>query len=188
MSPFQIHTPATAPAESKAVLEGVRKAWGVIPNLHGLLAEAPSALEGHNALFDLFAQTSFNPVEQQVVLLSVSYANSCEYCMAGHTLLAKKVGAGPQLIEALRSGSPIADGKLEALHRFTTQVVESRGHPGDDALEAFLRAGYTQRQVLEVVLGVALKTIANYANEIARTPLDAFHKGHEWKRPARKAA
>jgi hypothetical protein len=41
MSNFTIHTIESAPEDSKAQLEEGFKAFGMIPNLHGTLAESP---------------------------------------------------------------------------------------------------------------------------------------------------
>lgn len=54
----------------------------------------------------------------------------------------------------------------------------------DDAgIDAFLAAGFTRRNVLEVVLGVATKVMSNYTNHLVHTQLDPFMKGNEWTKP-----
>jgi len=93
-----------------------------------------------------------------------------------------------QLAAIVRGGKPIADAKLEALHSFTAKVVRNRGFVPDDGVDAFLAAGYTKRNVLEVVLGVGTKTLSNYTNHIVHTQLDPFMKGAEWSKPASRAA
>jgi alkylhydroperoxidase family enzyme len=103
--------------------------------------------------------------------------------MAGHTTMAKMQKLGDDVIQSLRNGSTITDPKLEALHRFTTLVVRHRGFVSDAEVQAFLDAGYTRRNVLEVVLGVSIKIQSNYVNHLVRTPLDAFMKGNEWTKP-----
>jgi hypothetical protein len=52
----------------------------------------------------------------------------------------------------------------------------------------FLDAGYTQQQILEVILGLAHKVISNYTNHVAKTPVDAVFKKFAWKKPAAEAA
>lgn len=88
----------------------------------------------------------------------------------------------PALVSALREGRQLADLKLEALRRFTTQVVRERGAVTEADVEAFLVVGYLQRNVLEVLLGVAAKILGNYTNHIIRTEYDDFMRGHEWKK------
>jgi alkylhydroperoxidase family enzyme len=183
MNAFDTYTIETAPAQSKALLEGAKAAFGFVPNLQSFMAESPELLAGYSALWDLFAKGTLTPHEQQVVYLTSNFENDCHYCMAGHSTLAKMIKMEPAVIDALRAGTPLPDAKLEALHRFTTIVVRERGFVPDAEVDAFLAAGYTRRNVFEVLLGVATKVMSNYTNHIVHTPYDAFMKGNEWTKP-----
>jgi alkylhydroperoxidase family enzyme len=188
MTTFTTHTIESAPGTSKPMLEAVKKGFGFVPNLQAAMAESPELLAGYSALWDLFAKSTLTPHEQQVVYLSSNFENRCHYCMAGHSTLAKMIRMEPAVIAALRTGEPLPDAKLEALHRFTTLVVRDRGFATDAEVDAFLAAGYTRQNVLEVVLGVATKVMSNYTNHIVHTQLDPFMKGNEWMPPVAKAA
>lgn len=183
-STFTRHTIETAPATSKPVLEAVQKAFSFVPNLQAFMAESPELLAGYSQLWDLFAKSTLTPHEQQVVYLTANFENNCHYCMAGHTTLAKMIEMPAAAIAALRSGDVIPDTRLQALHVFTTAVVRDRGFVSDAGVEAFLAAGFTRRNVLEVVLGVATKVMSNYTNHLVHTQLDPFMKGNEWTKPA----
>ncbi|MGF1553367.1 MAG: carboxymuconolactone decarboxylase family protein [Paracoccaceae bacterium] len=185
---FPLHDLDTAPEAARTVLEAARKSFGTVPNLHRVLAGAPAALEGYATLWGLFDETSFAPAERQVVYLASSYENECRYCMAGHSVLARHAGVPDGAVAAIRDGRPIADPRLEALRAFTAEVVVNRGRVAEAGVEAFLAAGFTRAQVLEVVLGVAVKVISNYANHLAETPLDAFMKDTVWTPPAERVA
>lgn len=186
---FAVHTSQTAPAAAAPVLDNLKKAWGFVPNLHAVMAESPALLAGYNALWDLFTtQSSFTPAEQQVVMMTANGFHGCEYCMSGHTGLAKMQGVPAEVIRALRDQVPIADAKLATLQRFTRSVIENRGWVDPSEVDAFIAGGYTKAQALEVILGVATKVLSNYTNHLADTPLDAFMKGNEWKRPVANAA
>lgn len=182
---FKIHTVETAPEGSKAVLDGYKKKLGFVPNLMGVMASSPAAIEGYVALNQLFDKTSFTPAERQVVLLETSFVNGCGYCMAAHTAIAKMQGVPGAVVGAVRDGEQLPDAKLQALRAFTHSVVETRGYPTAVAQEAFLKAGYGQAQVLEVILGVAMKTLSNYVNHVAQTPLDAAFEPAHWNQPQR---
>lgn len=188
MTEFTVHTDATAPAASKPILDAVKGAFGFIPNLQANMAESPELLAGYSALWDLFSKSTLTPHEQQVVYLTSNFENNCHYCMAGHTTLAKMIKMDEDVVGALRAGTTIADAKLEALHRFTTIVVRERGFASAADVAAFVAAGYTRQNVLEVVLGVATKVMSNYTNHIVHTKLDAFMAGNEWTRPVAVAA
>ena len=183
MTDFTIHTQETAPAESQPLLENAQKAYGMIPGLFGVLAEAPQALEAYQTLGSLFAKTSHRTVEQHVVWLTINFENDCDYCVPAHSGLAKMDGVPDDIIEALRNGTPIADPKLERLRTFTVQVVQKRGWVTDEDVEAFVDAGYTRQQILEVILGMSHKVLSNYTNHVAKTPVDAVFKKFAWKKP-----
>lgn len=180
MTQFPVHTPGTAPAASARQLEQAQKKLGFVPNLYAVLADAPAALESYFSLGAIFDKTSLTPTERQIVLLAVSRTNGCTYCMAAHTVVARMQSVQEAVIEALRSGHPIAEAKLEALRAFTTAVVRKRGELDAEDLESFLGAGYSRAQILEVIVGVAMKTISNYTNHIASTPLDAAFAPAAW--------
>jgi alkylhydroperoxidase family enzyme len=188
MSTFPSYTIDTAPAASKPALEDAKKTFGFVPNLQSHMAESPELLAGYSALWDLFARSTLTPHEQQVVYLTSNFENNCHYCMAGHSALAGMIKMDPAVIAALRDGAPLPDPKLEALHRFTTIVVRERGFASDADVEAFLAAGFTRQNVLEVILGVATKVMSNYTNHVVHTQYDPFMKGNEWTKPVTSAA
>jgi alkylhydroperoxidase family enzyme len=183
MNSFQSYTIATAPAASKSTLEEAKRTSGFVPNLQAHMAKSPERLAGYTALWDLFAKSTLTHHEQQVVYLTSNFENNCHYCMAGHSTLAKMIRMDPAVIAALRAGTASPDSKLEALHRFTTVVVREHGFVPHAEVEAFLAAGYTRHNVLEVILGVATKVMSNYTNHVVHTPYDAFMKGNEWTKP-----
>jgi AhpD family alkylhydroperoxidase len=174
MTTFTAHTLDTAPEGSKAKLAEVQKAWGFLPKLHGNLAESPVALEAYDTLFGLVAKSTLSPIEQQVAYQAINVFHECEYCTAGHTYLSRMVKMDEAAISALRNNTPIADARLQALRVFAESVVRERGFVGDAAVDAFLAAGFTRANVLEVVTIAATKTISNYTNHITHTPNEAF--------------
>ncbi len=183
MYSFNIHTPESAPADAKPVMEQIKKVISFVPNLYGVLAESPAALNGYATLSGLFDKSSFTPVEKQVVLLSVSFENGCDYCMAAHSAIAKMQGASDEVVQALRAGKPVQNQKLEALGQFTRRVVQNRGRLSKQDVQLFLAAGYSKAQLLDVMLGVAMKTLSNYTNHIAETPLDSAFESLRWEHP-----
>src|SRR6185312_10909898 len=162
---FTVHATQTAPAASRPLLEAVGKSLGFVPNLYGVFAESPAALQGALAIFDAFSKSTLSAAEQQLVMLAVSVGNECTYCVAAHSTLAKRFAkVDPALVDAVRGGEPLAERKLDALVTFTRKVVERRGHLGEGDVAAFLAAGYTRAQVMEVLLGVGMKTFNNYVD------------------------
>ncbi len=181
MSEFTIHSTETAPAASRPLLEEARSKFGFVPNLIGLMAEAPATVKAYLALGEALAETSFTPVEQQVIALAVSSENECTYCMAAHSAIARMAGMSEADLEALREGRPMADDRLEVLRRYVTAVIRTRGWPSAEHQATFKTAGYTTAQTLEVLVGVAMKTLSNYVNHLADTPLDSQFAGFAWE-------
>ena len=191
MTIFTSYTLENAPEGSKEKLAQVKAAWGFVPKLHGNLAESPVALEAYDTLFGLVAKSTLRPVEQQVAYQAINVFHECEYCTAGHTYLSRMVKMDEAAIQALRNGKPIPDARLEALRVFAQAVVRERGFVGDATVEAFMAAGFTKANVLEVVTIAATKTISNYTNHITRTEKESFmaDAALEWTAPRnRKAA
>ena len=173
MSQYASHTVASAPEGSKATLEAIEKGLGFIPNLFATMSESPEALNGYVGLEAVLARGSFGAAERQLLLTAISSENGCGYCVAAHSTLASLFHADGQSIASARGEATPADPRLRALTTFARAVVRERGQVGDEALEEFVRAGFTKAQALEVVANVGYKTIANFIAGFAHPPLDA---------------
>ncbi len=174
MSRLVIQTVESAPEEAKERLINARNASGFLPNLLGVLANAPTALETYQVVSAINARNGLSATEREVVQITAATRNGCGFCAAGHTAIArKKLGLPEEVIAALRNTQALRDPKLNALALFTVAVLEQKGRVSDAELSAFLKAGYSQANVLEVVLGVSLATLCNYANNLAQTPINA---------------
>lgn len=157
---------------------------GFVPNMYAKMANAPGVLETYLFGYQRFREASgFTPVEQEVVLLTISRFHGCSYCMAAHSMIADKMSKVPaDVLQALRAGTAIPNPKLAALSEFTSIMVEQRGNPTSAQLSPFKSAGYTDRQVLEIILAIAVKTISNYCNHVFHTEVDAAFDKYKWER------
>lgn len=178
-----IHDETTAPEAARETLRAMREERGFITNLSGAMASAPALLKGYLELSSAFNETSFSVAERQVVLLTASRENLCHYCVAGHSTAAAASDVPQDVVDAIRNDEVIADTKLEALRRLTSAIVESRGWPSADVINQFLSAGYGEQQILEVVLGVGVKTLSNYTNHLADTPVNEEFAKNRWEPP-----
>jgi uncharacterized peroxidase-related enzyme len=180
MSEMKIHDETTAPPAARPLLEQVKRAIGFVPNMLGVLAENPAALEGYLCLSRIFEGAGFSPLERQVVQLTVSIENACHFCVAAHSAATAAESPDVSVIVAIRTNQRIADPRLEALRVFTRRMVQQRGFVSDTDVSVFLNAGWEKAAILGVVLGVALKTMSNYANHVAETPLNPDYKPYAW--------
>lgn len=175
MARLTVHTVETAPEQAKERVEMALKNNGFLPNLIGVLANSPEALAFYQEVGKLNGNTTLTAGEREVVQIIAAKVNECGFCVAGHTKLAtlKKL-LSTQAIEASRAVNPqgFDDAKLSALATFTVAVMANKGAVSDAELQAFFDAGYTQQQSVEVVLGVALATLCNYTNNLAKTDIN----------------
>lgn len=182
MEPFTLHTIETAPEGAQKLLSEVEQQMKFIPNLYAVMANSPQVIRAYSEMGKLFGQTSFNQVEKNIIWLVISRTNGCHYCTAIHSMVAKMYHVPEEIIEAVRTYKPINDRKLQALRQFTVIMVEKRGWASEQEVQDFLSAGYTQAQILELIVGIAQKTISNYVNHIAGTPLDEPVKPFAWQK------
>lgn len=178
---FQIHTKDTAPEASRSTMEGMERTYGFIPNLIGVMAASPAAVQAYAAINKALEQSLLTPVEQQVVTLTVSAANNCVYCVGAHSTVAQMIRMPEDILAALRAQQALPDAKLNALRVLVGSVVQHRGWVPEADLEQFVAAGYSQQHMLDVLTIVALKTFSNYVNHIAHTPLDLRFAVQRWK-------
>jgi alkylhydroperoxidase family enzyme len=178
---FTIHTLESAPEKSIELLEKSKKTNGYVPNLHGVLAESPELLEAYQELHGHFTASSFNKDELTVVWQTINVEHECHYCVPAHTAIAKAMNVDDRITEALRNGTELPTKKLETLRSVTLAMVRKRGNLNKEDLTEFYSVGYGQQQLLEIVLGLAQKTISNYTNHLAHTPMDEAFQKFEWR-------
>ncbi|MFE8035061.1 carboxymuconolactone decarboxylase family protein [Thiohalocapsa marina] len=171
MIELPLHTSATAPAASRALLDAAVQDGGAPSNLMRVLADSPATLFGFQQLHGAFSQSSLSPLEQQVVYLAAAQANACHYCTTqqgpfDHSEAAREAG------DAIVGDRPLRDPRLQALRRFAQALTRDRGWVPEHQVGAFLEAGFERPQILEVICGVSLATLASYTNHLAATPVE----------------
>jgi AhpD family alkylhydroperoxidase len=180
MSIYEIHTVETAPPASKQLLHNLKSTLGMIPNLAASMSESPELLKGFLTIRDIFYRGTFTPAQIQVLALTNAFENGCRYCMALHSAFALKEGVSTASVEALRAGRSPHEPALKALSDFSRELVKRRGHVSDNDLQTLYAAGYSKAQALEVVLGVAVSILPNFAHHITQCPVDGAFRAHVW--------
>lgn len=182
---FKLHSAETAPEASWTLLQEVQKAYGFTPNIYKVFAESPVALSTYIHITNQLSEHgALSPQERQLVMLAVSAINQCAYCVAAHSMMAERTKVAEETIAALRQGEDPSDPKDAALVAFARSLVEHRGWVPKVDQQAFLNAGFTTRHVLDVLSIIALKTLSNFTNHLAETPLDEAFAGHKWEAKA----
>lgn len=175
MARLPILNAQTAPAQAQERVKAAEHANGFLPNLIGVLANSPEALTFYQEVGKINANTTLSAGEREIIQIIAARTNQCGFCVAGHTKLAtlKQLLSEKNIVASRNlNAQAFDDAKLSALAIFTSAVMAQKGAVSDDELQAFLDAGYTKRQSLEVILGVALATLCNYTNNLAQTEIN----------------
>lgn len=172
----------SADERQKPIIQNIIKKNGGLPNMYANMVNSSGLLETYLHGYEIFRKESgFSAVEQEVIFLTISYQNECNYCMAAHSVIADKMSKVPSNItEAIRQGKNIPEPKLQTLSSFTKEMFVTRGRPEKETVEQFLSVGYSEKQILEIILALAVKTLSNYSNHIFGTKVDTMFKEREW--------
>lgn len=171
----RIPTPASidaAPTASQPLLQAVKQQLGSVPNLFRMVANSPAALEGYLGLFGALGKAALPAATGERIALAVAEINRCGYCLAAHTYLGKHVAKLDDAEIAANRNGESHDAKARAAVQFAVSVTQNRGHIRAEDLQAVRSAGYSDAEIIEIVLHVALNTWTNYINEVAQTDID----------------
>lgn len=180
MSDYPVQTIASAPEGAQPMLEQVQKAFGLVPNIAGALANSPELAKAFWGLFQQVHSGSLSEAEIQTLLLTNAVTNASPWPVAFHTVLALKEGLTPADVQSIRAGDLPQDKRLAALSAYARKLIETRGHVDEKTLDDVLEAGFTRAQSLEVLAVIAASSITNYAGIITNPPLDGFLRQHAW--------
>jgi uncharacterized peroxidase-related enzyme len=189
MSRLPLQTVESAPEASRPYLEKALANNGYLPNLVASLATAPTALETYLTVGAINGRSGLTLAERETIQITAAAIHGCGFCVAGHTALAlKKAQLDAPVVEAIREQQPVSDARLDAVAVFTRAVIAARGAVSDDALNTFRAAGFTDANALEVVLGVSLATLCNFANNLAQNDLNPELAAYRWEPKAKAHA
>ncbi|UMY65419.1 MULTISPECIES: carboxymuconolactone decarboxylase family protein [unclassified Flavobacterium] len=170
MAQFQVPGRGDVSANNQAIFDSLEKGLGMVPNLYAVMALSETALGNYLAFQN--AKTSFTNKEKQAVNLVVSQVNECHYCQSAHTLLGKMNGLTEEQTIEIRKGGASFDPKLDALVTLAKDITAHKGFASAEHIDAFLAAGYTKGQVIELVFLVAEKTAMNYVHALTQVAID----------------
>jgi uncharacterized peroxidase-related enzyme len=177
MTTFPVHTIESAPDGAGDALKAIEARVGFVPHLAAAMATSPVLVTAFSDMQPTLGRTTLSGLEREVVALTLSRANTADYPLAAHGRFAVMQGGSAELVDAVCAGGTLSDARLDALATFTRVLIQTRGHVPTPALDAFLAAGYTAENVLEVVAQLGFTTMANLAANLARPPIDeAFRR------------
>ena len=171
MSRLFIPSRDQAPVQSQPLLDSVGKQLGVIPNLFRLISQSPAALEGFIGLSTAMNKT-LDVKTRERVALAVAQVNNCDYCLSAHSYLASNLAKLDKGELAANRRGHSQDAKADAAVTFAKKVAESRGKVSEGDIAAVKLAGFTEAQVIEIVLNVVPNVLTNFVNNVADTDID----------------
>ena len=160
----------TAEGKAKELLDGVKAKIGFAPNMMKTLASSPAVLEAY-LNFSGTLGTTLNAKLREQIALTTAEINGCGYCAAAHSAIGKMSGLDETtILNARRSSSD--DAKIDAALKFSSALLVSRGKISESDIANVKAAGYTEKEITEIIANVALNIFTNYFNETASTEVD----------------
>ncbi|MDH3474173.1 MAG: carboxymuconolactone decarboxylase family protein [Rhodospirillales bacterium] len=163
--------PTQAEGKAKVLLDGIQKSLGMTPNLMRSLAQSPAALQAYLDFNKALDGASLNAKTREAIALTVAGENGCDYCASAHTAVGGLLGAERAELAANLDGRS-NDPRVAAVLAFARAVVVKRGWVSDEDLDAARAAGLGDREITEIVAGVAVNMFTNYFNHVAGTEVD----------------
>jgi alkylhydroperoxidase family enzyme len=124
---FSIVNNESAPDESKEILRATENRTGSIPNIYGVMAESSVLLKAYKEIGKLFNETSFSPIEREVIEMTINRANGCAYCIAAHSYFDRLSNFPEEILTTLLQDKSFENPKLQTLRSFTKTIIEKRG-------------------------------------------------------------
>jgi alkylhydroperoxidase family enzyme len=181
MAKFPVYTLESAPENSKPALKGLAEAFGMVPNIAGVIAGSPKLINGLVGVFGQVHGGSFTEAQVQVLLLTNAVTNGSTWAVAFHSFLALKEGLSEADVQAIRARRLPQDTKFAALSHLARTLIDKRGRLDDQDVASFTAAGFDQALVLDVILVSAASTMTNYTGSVTNPPLEDLFKEYAWQ-------
>ncbi|HEY1148901.1 MAG TPA: carboxymuconolactone decarboxylase family protein [Pseudoduganella sp.] len=162
-----------ATGDAAQLFAGIKKAVGMVPNAYATIGNnSPLALQAVLTLEATLGKSSLSAKDREIIKLAVSEDASCTYCLAAHTLFGQKAGLSTEQTIAIRHGQPSGDAKADALASFVHTLATTRGDAPTSAVDAVRAAGYTDQQIVDILLTMSSINFTNLFNRVNATELD----------------
>ncbi len=171
MPRLNVVEPSQATGKTKEIFDGLNRKMGKVINIFQGMGNSPAALQAYLGMSSALAEGELSPKDREVVYLTVSQQNGCDYCVAAHTTIAKRIGFTDEQVLAVRKFEPETENH-RALAAFVRRVIETKGHVADADIAAVRGVGYTDGQIAEAIAYIGLATYSNFFNHVYGTDLD----------------
>jgi uncharacterized peroxidase-related enzyme len=170
MKLFKIPAKNEVSEDNQKIFSQLENGLGFVPNLYAFYAKSKTALKDYLGFQN--RKTSISKKDQEVVNLVVSQYNECYYCQSAHTAIAGLNGFNNDQILEIRSGSASFDERANAIARFTLAMVSQKGQISQRDKNDFFEAGFSEENMIDIIINIGSKTISNYIHNVAQFELD----------------
>lgn len=167
---FEIPTKESVSPANSAIFSQLEKQIGFVPNLYAVFAKSETALADYLAL--QHRKSTLSAKEREVINLVTSQINGCRYCQSAHTEIGKMNGFTVDQVLEIRTGWASFDSKLDALAKFTASVVNNKGRADEDLKDNFFNAGYSEANMIDLLIVVGDKIMSNYLHNLTGFEID----------------
>jgi len=169
MKKFTVPSREEVAPVNQTIFDNLTKALGFVPNLYATIAYSDNGLSKYLAFQN--AKTTLSNKEKEAVNLIVSEVNGCLYCKSAHTVIGKMNGFTDEQLLDIRKGQS-ENLKLNALVKLAASITKNRGRADSTLVEDFFTQGYTNENLVDLVLQVSDKTAMNYLHNLTQIPVD----------------
>lgn len=173
MPRMSVYNDRNSPAAARVTLTRMKNFLGKVPALSGVLAGAPGVFDACTEFTQHFMQSSLEQEARYLVLLVASRELGNEYCKELVIDLARMNKQSSRIAEVMRKHQKLRKKSHRALADFVEAIVQKNGAIGDEELKGFRKAGYSDQQVLEVMMGVSIAWIWTSVSGMAGLSPDA---------------
>ncbi|PNK70200.1 MULTISPECIES: carboxymuconolactone decarboxylase family protein [Pantoea] len=173
MSRLHTITESDATGKTAQLFSAIKGSMGKVPNAYLTIgSNSPDVLGQMLQLNAALHKGSLSARELEAINLAVSEESGCDYCLAAHTLMAKKAGYTDEQTLELREARFSGDARIDALVQFVQYLVSTRGTVSADRVASFREAGFSDQQVVETISAVSAILFTNMVNRVNDTVVD----------------
>lgn len=169
MKTFNVPTREEVAPANQEIFDNLQKALGFISNLYATIGYSNNGLSRFLAYQN--AKTSLNNKEKEAVNLIVSQVNGCVYCQSAHLVIGKMNGFSDEQLLDIRKGKS-SDAKLNALVQLAADIANNKGNASAAAVDTFFENGYTNENLVDLILLISDKTAMNFLHNLTQVPVD----------------
>jgi uncharacterized peroxidase-related enzyme len=155
----------------KDFYEILEESIGFVPNVYQAMANSPHALFAYISANERLAKGSLSKVERETIALIVGEHYSCRYCLAVHMIGAENAGLSTEEALEIRRGNS-SNPKLQSLIWFVRAAIQYKARLSNTEITKLRGAGFSDAQIVEVLLSIGLCSFMSIFNQINETPLD----------------